>query len=58
LLHLGFFEKERKNRTVNSVAAHRTIKLLKKLDFQWPEITDGHIEKMISHCQKVGFLEQ
>jgi thioester reductase-like protein len=58
LLHLGLFEKERKNRTVNSVAAHRTLKLLKKLDFQWPEITDGHIEKMIAHCQTVGFLEQ
>jgi len=34
----------------------RTIMLLKKLGFQWPEVTKKHIEKMIAYCRKVGFL--
>ncbi|NIM12781.1 MAG: AMP-binding protein [Candidatus Aminicenantes bacterium] len=58
LLHSGLLEKERKKRTINMTASDQSLKLLEKLHFQWPEITDDHIFKMIVHCQKVGFLDQ
>jgi thioester reductase-like protein len=47
---------EEKPATVTVTKNDRTALLLKKLGFKWPEITRQHIENMVSHCKKVGFL--
>jgi amino acid adenylation domain-containing protein/thioester reductase-like protein/non-ribosomal peptide synthase protein (TIGR01720 family) len=47
---------DKKPATLTITKNDRTIMLLKKLGFQWPEVTKRHIEKMIAYCRKVGFL--
>jgi thioester reductase-like protein len=47
---------ENKPATLAVTRNDRTIMLLNKLGFQWPEVTKKHIEKMIAYCRKVGFL--
>jgi amino acid adenylation domain-containing protein/thioester reductase-like protein/non-ribosomal peptide synthase protein (TIGR01720 family) len=47
---------DEKPATLTVTKNDRTIMLLKELGFQWPKVTKKHIEKMIAHCRKVGFL--
>ncbi|MCX6583795.1 MAG: amino acid adenylation domain-containing protein [Candidatus Aminicenantes bacterium] len=47
---------EGKPATVTAPKMDRTILLLNKLGFQWPEATKTHIDKMIAHCKEVGFI--
>ena len=42
--------------TITVSKADRTVMLLTKTGFKWPKVTKQHIQKMIAHCQKVGFL--
>jgi len=56
LLHGGMLSDE-KWETVNLLVSDRTQWILKKLGFQWQEVTGHHVAKMINHCRKVGFIE-
>ncbi|MCP4155302.1 MAG: NAD-dependent epimerase/dehydratase family protein, partial [bacterium] len=40
------------------LVSDRTRRILKELGFQWPDITEEHIGKMIAHCREVGFITQ
>jgi thioester reductase-like protein len=56
LLHGGMLSDE-KWETVNLLVSDRTQQILKKLGFEWQEVTAQHIGKMIDHCRDVGFIE-
>jgi amino acid adenylation domain-containing protein/thioester reductase-like protein len=58
LVHSGLLDTNEPNRTISLTVSDRTNRILKKLGFQWPEVSEVQIEKMIDHCQKVGFLRQ
>jgi hypothetical protein len=47
---------EGKPATLTTPKMDRTVLLLNKLGFQWPEVTKTHIDKMIAHCKEVGFI--
>jgi amino acid adenylation domain-containing protein/thioester reductase-like protein/non-ribosomal peptide synthase protein (TIGR01720 family) len=58
LLSSGFFasmETEHKD-IISGVESSRTVKILKQLGFEWPKVYQHHIEKMIDHGRKVGFI--
>ncbi|UCH92573.1 MAG: SDR family oxidoreductase, partial [Candidatus Aminicenantes bacterium] len=55
LLHGGMFSDE-KWETMNLLVSDRTQRILKKMGFEWQEVTGHHIEKMLDHCRKVGFI--
>ncbi|MCP4218014.1 MAG: amino acid adenylation domain-containing protein, partial [bacterium] len=58
MLHAGFFEGGERNRELTSApVSDRTRRLLETIGFQWPEITETHIERMIRHCKDVHFPE-
>ena len=50
------WEWERMPGTITIPKMDRTVTLLKKLGFQWSEVNEQRIEKMIAHCKSVGFL--
>ncbi|MGD2089379.1 MAG: amino acid adenylation domain-containing protein [Candidatus Aminicenantes bacterium] len=56
LLHGGMFSNE-KWETVNMLVSDRTQLILKKLGFEWKEVTEHHIAKMIHFCREVGFIK-
>jgi thioester reductase-like protein len=56
LLHGGMLSDE-KWETVNMVVSDRTQWILKKLGFEWQEVTAQHIGKMIDHCRETRFIE-
>jgi hypothetical protein len=56
LLHGGMFSNE-KWETVNMLVSDRTQLILKKLGFEWQEVTEHHIAKMIQFCREVGFIK-
>lgn len=60
LLNAGVFESMETgdNETVSNVTTERTVKLLKHLDFTWPEVTEEDIVKLISHGINVGFFKR
>jgi len=47
---------EEKKGTQPVYQCDRTVTLLKKIGCEWPKITKDHVQKMISHCKKVGFF--
>jgi thioester reductase-like protein len=51
-----FYSWEEKSTTLTVPKIDRTVKLLEKLGFTWPEVNKQHIDKMIAHCKKVKFL--
>jgi len=53
-LHSGVFEEKSGTQSIYKI--DRTVLLLNKLGFQWPEATKAHIDKMIAHCKEVGFI--
>ncbi|MDQ1355390.1 MAG: hypothetical protein QG657_5700, partial [Acidobacteriota bacterium] len=53
-LHSGLFEEKVETETLYKI--NRTVLLLNKLGFQWPEVTADHIAKMVAHCKEVGFI--
>jgi amino acid adenylation domain-containing protein/thioester reductase-like protein len=56
MLYSGLFENRKQNQAVTLAVSDRTRKILERLGFQWPEVTELHIERMINYCKKVGFL--
>jgi tyrocidine synthetase-3 len=40
-----------------TVSAERTHMLLHKLGFQWPQVNERHIRKMLAYCRQVKFLD-
>jgi hypothetical protein len=50
------WEWEQKPGTITVPKVDRTVTLLGKLGFHWPEVNDQRVEKMITHCKEVGFL--
>lgn len=38
------------------ILADKTVALLRRLDFEWPELTAEHVGRMIDHSRKVNFL--
>jgi thioester reductase-like protein len=53
-LHSGFMEERVMTKIVSG--SERTVNLLEKLGFTWPEVTKKHIRLMVDHCKEVGFL--
>jgi hypothetical protein len=43
--------------TMNVIVSDRTQGILKKLGFEWQEVTAQHIGKVIDHCREIGFIE-
>jgi thioester reductase-like protein len=54
-LNLGIFD-ERISSTRYSIVADKTNFLLNRMGFQWIEIDNAHLIKMIEHCRKVNFF--
>ncbi|MGE5342733.1 MAG: amino acid adenylation domain-containing protein [Candidatus Omnitrophota bacterium] len=50
------WEWEKKEGTLTVPKIDRTVVLLQKIGFEWSKPDTAHIERMISHCQGVGFL--
>ncbi|NIM14691.1 MAG: amino acid adenylation domain-containing protein [Candidatus Aminicenantes bacterium] len=58
LLHSGMFDfGEEKWETANMIVSDRTQRILIQLGFEWPEVTEHHLGKMLDHCREVGFIE-
>jgi thioester reductase-like protein len=55
LLHSGMFNRTNNGKPFISTC-ERTQQILRQLDFQWPEVNETYIKKMIRHCRYVGFI--
>lgn len=42
--------------TTFRILAHKTNHLLHHIGFEWPELTEEHVQKMIEYCRDVEFL--
>ncbi len=54
LLHYGLLDDEITTQTF--ILSSKTEKILDKLGFNWIDVTEEHIAKMISHCRKANFF--
>uniref|UniRef100_UPI00136F0F9F AMP-binding protein n=1 Tax=Clostridium sp. C8-1-8 TaxID=2698831 RepID=UPI00136F0F9F len=54
ILHSQMFELL--DSTYFEVMATKTNLILQKLGFEWPEVKASNINKMLEHCEKVGFI--
>ena len=57
LLHSGLLGENKKNGTMTMMVSDRTQRILKKLGFEWPEVTEHHVQRMIDYCRGIGFLD-
>jgi thioester reductase-like protein len=59
LLHSGLLSEHKKTKsgTMTMMVSDRTQHILKKLGFEWPEVTEHHIQRMIDYCRGIGFLD-
>jgi amino acid adenylation domain-containing protein/thioester reductase-like protein len=57
LLHSGLLGENKKTGTMTMMVSDRTQRILKKLGFEWPEVTEQHIQCMIDYCRGIGFLD-
>jgi len=60
LLHSGIYDTFGINmRSARTVPVNdRTVRILKKLGFEWHMLTGEHMEKMFMYCRDVGFIDR
>lgn len=42
----------------NEVMSLKTVTFLKETGFEWPDLTEGYLEKVIGYMKKVGFIQE
>lgn len=57
MLHFGMLDDKKDNMTKFDIRSDKTNEILKRLDFNWPELDRGKIENAVQHCKLVNFIE-
>lgn len=55
LVHSHFLEKSSED-TEFLVVCDKTESILNRLGFYWPELTQNHIDNMVTYCKEIGFF--